>query len=253
MSNSRFRHPTKTESWRRSARELRITADNILTDCVVCGKEFPIVQPDASYQAERWRGVCSEECAVDHWQRLGVQGNGSVTAKFRSATSDANARQLDGHEQTTTAAISAATQERRNKVAELFRHGLDKCAIAAALNVPITKVRSDFLILQLTPRTRNLDRTRAYELADAGTPWRQAATQVGISHSQFCQWMKQAGRTPPKRKSKLHLRPQAFAMYDQGKSWDEICSTIGIASCTLSTWLRSRGRNEAKQPAAMEY
>jgi len=148
------------------------------------------------------------------------------------------------------AARSAAKQERQTSVAELFAQGLDKSAIAAALHVSIHRVRHDFSELGFAPRTRNLDRTRALELADWGMPWKQAAKEAGISHTQFCEWMNQAGRKPPAKKTKQHLKPQAFAMYDEGKSWDEICSTIGIATATLSQWLRARGRTESTQPAA---
>lgn len=148
------------------------------------------------------------------------------------------------------AEISAGKQERQHKVAELFRKGLDSPSIAAALNLKDYTIRHDLRELGLVDRARNLDRTQAFELADAGTPWREAATQLSISHSQFCKWMKESGRKPPaKKSSKQHLKPQAFAMHDEGKSWDEICSTIGIASATLSQWLRSRGRtNTPSQP-----
>lgn len=173
-----------------------------------------------------------------------------TTRHLQSKTSDANERKNDGHETTTMAARSVVKQERQAKVAELFSRGLDKKAIAVELGVPLHRVRNDFSVLGLTPRTRNLDRTQALALADLEMPWKQAAKEAGISHSQFCEWMKEAGRTPPPKKTKHRLKPQAFAMYESGKSWEQICATLGIATATLSQWLRSRGTNEAHTPAA---
>jgi transposase-like protein len=144
----------------------------------------------------------------------------------------------------------AVKEERQVKVAELFGKGLDRKSIAAELGVPAHRVGSDLRALGLTNRARYLDRTRAFELADSGMSWPQVAAEIGITHSTLCAWMRKAGRQPPAKKSKHHLKPQAFAMYDEGKSWDEISSTLGIASATLSSWLRSRGANVAKQPAA---
>jgi transposase-like protein len=168
-----------------------------------------------------------------------------MTRHLQSRTSDANVRQHDGHQVTSMAARTAAKEARQARVAELFGKGLDRNAIAAELDAPAHRIGSDLRELGLTSRTRNLDRTRAYELADAGMPWKRAAVQVGVTHSTFCAWMRESGRKPPAKKSKHHLKAQAFAMYDEGKSWNEICSTIDIATATLSQWLRARGREES--------
>jgi transposase-like protein len=125
--------------------------------------------------------------------------------------------------------------------------------IATRLNIKDYTVRDDLTQSGLAERKRNLDRSRAYQLADSGMPWRQAANEAGVSHSQFCKWMRESGRKPPPKKSKQHLKPQAFALYDKGTSWEEICSTVGIASATLSQWLRSRGRTKANNNAALEF
>jgi transposase-like protein len=148
------------------------------------------------------------------------------------------------------AARVAVKEKRQAKVAELFGKGLDRKAIAAELAIPAHRVGSDLRALGLTNRARYLDRTQAFTLADSGVPWPQASAELGVSHPTFCKWMRKAGRKPPAKKSKHHLKPQAFAMYDEGKSWAEICATLGIASATLSTWLRSRGANVALTPAA---
>src|SRR3954470_15723479 len=122
--NSKFRRPIRIASCGAPDRKLTITSDNIWTTCEVCGIPFAIVQTDPTYQLERWRGLCSETCAVDHWVALGLQGTGSPSAKYRSETSDANARLSDGHTVITTAARLIAKQERQAKVAELFAKGL---------------------------------------------------------------------------------------------------------------------------------
>src|SRR4051812_49062631 len=96
-NNSRFRRPIRIASCGASERQLQITSDNILTSCIVCGAPLAIIQDNPTYQLERWRGICSETCAVDHWAALGIQGTGSPSVKYRSETSDANARLSDGH------------------------------------------------------------------------------------------------------------------------------------------------------------
>jgi transposase-like protein len=217
----------------------------------VCGEEYPVNQDNPIYQLERQRFLCGrEDCCATYWHQLGIKGGGSPTAHLRSRKSDANARLLDGHKVVSQQARSAAKRERQAKIAKLFKRGRTRQEIARELNLKDYTVRIDLSEMGLVARKRNLDRTRALELADT-MPWKQAAKKVGISHSQFCQWMKEAGRSPPpKKSSKAHLKTTAFAMYDQGKSWNEICSTIGIATSTFSQWLRARGRTQPNHPAA---
>jgi transposase-like protein len=227
-----------------------ILSDNILTSCIVCGSSYAVVG-DPTYAAERWHvGVCGETCAVDYWQKNGIPGSVCTYRNRQTRTSDANVRQHDGHETIPMAARVAVKEKRQAKVAELFGKGLDRKAIAAELAIPAHRVGSDLRALGLTQRTRHLDQTRAFELADSGMSWPQVAAEIGITHSTLCAWMRKAGRKPPAKKSKHHLKPQAFALYDKGTSWAEISSTLGIASATLSSWLRSRGANVALTPAA---
>src|SRR5688500_5518595 len=149
-TNSKFRRPIRIASCSAPERKLQITSDNILTSCIVCSAPLAIIQDDPTYQLERWRGICSETCAVDHWQSLGIQGIGSPSVKFRSQTSDANERLNDGHTVTPMAARSAAKQERQAKVAELVAQGLGKPAIAVALEIPIHRVHGESSESRLT-------------------------------------------------------------------------------------------------------
>jgi DNA invertase Pin-like site-specific DNA recombinase len=147
---------------------------------------------------------------------------------------------------------SQAKSDRQARVKELHHSGLDRDAIANQLGITVHTVRNDLSELGLVARTRNLDRTEAYRLADSGMSWPDAAKQCGISYRQYWKWMKESGRNPPPKKtSKHHLKPKAFAMYDAGETWQTICDELDIATCTLSQWLRSRGRTQPTQLAAI--
>lgn len=216
---------------------MQITDDNIQTTCRVCGTLYDVIQPDPIYQMERWKRICSESCAADNWHRFRCPGSVSATRHLRAPSSAANTRLGSG---VPTAERLAAVEKRRQQVATLFAEGKSIGEIARLIGVKESPVAYDLKVLGLTRRTRNLDRTRAHELADAGLPWPQAAKEAGVSHTQFCKWMRESGRKPPSRENKAHLKPTAFALYDKKTSWAEICNTLGIASATLSQWLRKR-------------
>jgi DNA invertase Pin-like site-specific DNA recombinase len=142
-------------------------------------------------------------------------------------------RANDGHEKTTTAAISEAKQDRQDKVRQLHSSGHDRDAIASALNIKPDKVRTDLREMGLIERKHNLDRTTAYALADGGMSWPAAAKQAGISHAHFCRWMKESGRTPPSAKNHL-LRGQIKQLLQQGKTYAAIHAATGASTSTIA-------------------